>query len=141
MNMPSYYEDFEIGASQEFGSYLVTAEEIVEFASKYDPQPFHLSDEAGKAMHFGGLCASGWHSCAIAMRMIVDNMPAAGSGSLGSPGVDELRWIRLASRYGQHLHGKSGLQSERRIGYEPQAHRYVQQKERSKINGVRVNIQ
>ncbi len=94
MNMPRYYEDFEIGASQEFGSYLVTAEEIVEFASKYDPQPFHLSEEAGKAMHFGGLCASGWHSCAIAMRMIVDNMPVAESGSLGSPGVDELRWIK-----------------------------------------------
>jgi acyl dehydratase len=87
-----YYEDFEVGTSQEFGHYEVTAEEIIEFAGRYDPQPFHLSEEAGKATHFGGLCASGWHTCAMSMRMIVDNMPKDGSGSLGSPGIDELRW-------------------------------------------------
>ena len=94
MTMLGFFEDFEIGATQEFGAYLVTKEEIIEFASKYDPQPFHLSDEAGKAMHFGGLCASGWHTCAIAMRMTVDNMPTGESGALGSPGIDELRWTR-----------------------------------------------
>lgn len=87
-----YFEDFEIGATREYGHYTVTAEEIIEFASKYDPQPFHLSEEAGKAMHFGGLCASGWHTCAMVMRLVVDGMVATGSGSLGSPGVDELRW-------------------------------------------------
>lgn len=94
MSKPTFFEDFEIGMSMEFGSYEVTAEEIIEFATKYDPQPFHLSEEAGKAMHFGGLCASGWHSCAIAMRMIVDNMPSGETGALGSPGIDELRWIK-----------------------------------------------
>ncbi len=92
MHTPVFFEDFEVGASYEFGEYHVTTEEIIEFASKYDPQPFHLSEEAGKAMHFGGLCASGWHTCAIAMRLTVDNMPEGQSGSLGSPGIDELRW-------------------------------------------------
>lgn len=87
-----YFEDFEVGQVDEFGHYAVTAEEIVEFAGKYDPQPFHLSEEAGKAMHFGGLCASGWHTCAMTMRMIVDNMPIDKSGSLGAVGIDELRW-------------------------------------------------
>ncbi len=94
MNKPVFFEDFEVGASHEFGEYQVTAEEIIDFASDYDPQPFHLSEEAGKAMHFGGLCASGWHTCAMAMRMTVDNMPEGESGSLGSPGIDELRWTK-----------------------------------------------
>ncbi len=93
MQIPNFFEDFEIGTSQEFGNYHVTEEEIIAFASKYDPQAFHLSHEAGKATHFGGLCASGWHTCAIAMRMMVDNMPVD-SGALGSPGIDELRWTK-----------------------------------------------
>lgn len=92
MTLPIYFEDFEIGAAREYGHYAVTKEEIIEFASKYDPQPFHLSEEAGKAMHFGGLCASGWHTCAMVMRLIVDGMEGTESASLGSPGIDELRW-------------------------------------------------
>lgn len=92
MSQPRYFEDFVIGSSQEFGRYEVTSEEIVEFTRRYDPQPFHLSEEAGRAMHFGGLCASGWHTCSMVMRMIVDNMQGKTSGSLGSPGIDELRW-------------------------------------------------
>lgn len=92
MTLPIYFEDFEIGTVREYGQYEVTKEEIIEFASKYDPQPFHLSEEAGKAMHFGGLCASGWHTCAMVMRLIVDGMEKSESGSLGSPGIDELRW-------------------------------------------------
>ena len=92
MQQPTYFEDFEVGHTSKYGRYEVTSEEIIEFATKYDPQPFHLSEEAGKAMHFGGLCASGWHTCAMAMRMVVDAMPSEGSGSLGSPGIDELRW-------------------------------------------------
>lgn len=93
MPVPNFFEDFEIDTFQEFGKHTVTEEEIIEFASKYDPQPFHLSQEAGEAMHFGGLCASGWHTCAIAMRMVVDHMPED-SASLGSPGIDELRWTK-----------------------------------------------
>ena len=94
MHKSAFFEDFEVGASVEFGAYHVTAEEIIDFASKYDPQPFHLSEEAGKAMHFGGLCASGWHTCAMSMRMTVDNFPEGESGSLGSPGIDEIRWTK-----------------------------------------------
>lgn len=93
MQDPVFFEDFETGHEAEYGDYEVTTEEIIEFAKKYDPQPFHLSEEAGKSMHFGGLCASGWHTCAMAMRMTVDRMPE-GSGSLGSPGLDELRWLK-----------------------------------------------
>lgn len=92
MTEPQFFEDFVIGSVSKYGRYEVTAEEIIEFASKYDPQPFHLSEEAGKAMHFGGLCASGWHTCAMVMRLIVDGMVTTGSNSLGSPGIDELRW-------------------------------------------------
>jgi len=83
MQQNYYFEDFEIGTCDQFGHYEVTREEILEFAGKYDPQPFHLSEEAGQAMHFGGLCASGWHTGAMVMRMVVDNMPPGGSGSLG----------------------------------------------------------
>ncbi len=89
-----YFEDIETGAVREFGEYKVTAEEIIEFASKYDPQPFHLSEEAGRQMHFGGLCASGWHTCAMVMRMLVGDQMGVETGSLGSPGVDELRWTK-----------------------------------------------
>lgn len=94
MSAPVYFEDFTVGSSHEFGGYTVTEEEIIEFASKYDPQPFHLSEEAGKNTLFGGLCASGWHTCAMTMRMVVDHIPAGESQSLGSPGLDELRWTR-----------------------------------------------
>ena len=74
MPTPHFFEDFEVGKSQQYGNYPVTEEEIIAFATKFDPQPFHLSHEAGKATHFGGLCASGWHTCSIAMRMTVDSM-------------------------------------------------------------------
>ncbi|MFC6689387.1 MaoC family dehydratase [Jhaorihella thermophila] len=85
------FESFQVGQVQEFGAYEVTEEEIIEFASKYDPQFFHLDPEAAKKSLFGGLCASGWHTCAMTMRMMVDNMERRGT-SLGSPGVDDLRW-------------------------------------------------
>ena len=92
MASPAYFEDFESGMSYEFGEYYVTEEEILQFATMYDPQPFHLSDEEGKKTLFGGLCASGWHICSMAMSMIVGNMPKGDTGTLGSPGIDELRW-------------------------------------------------
>ena len=94
MPAPDYFEDFEVGAIRRFGDYQVTREEILEFAAKYDPQPFHLSDEAARATHFGGLCASGWHTCAMAMSMVVENMRGGSKGALGSPGIDELRWTK-----------------------------------------------
>jgi acyl dehydratase len=73
----------------------VTREEVIEFASKYDPQPFHLDDAAAAANPiFGRLAASGWHSCAMLMRMLIDEWTVDGYFSLGGSGVDELRWTR-----------------------------------------------
>ena len=88
-----YLEDFAPGMSFEFGDRLVTADEIVAFAVEYDPQPFHLDPEAGRATHFGGLVASGWQTAGFMMRMLVDNMLSPQT-SLGSPGLDELRWLK-----------------------------------------------
>lgn len=88
-----YLEDFQPGQALEFGSHTLTAEEIVDFARRYDPQPFHLDDAAGRQTHFGGLVASGWHTAGVMMRMMVDNLLSPET-SLGSPGVDELRWLR-----------------------------------------------
>ena len=89
-----YLEDIEVGARSSFGSYEVTRDEVVEFASKYDPQPFHLSDEAAAETYFGRLSASGWHTCAMLMRMLVEHMRTEQQAGLGSPGIDELRWLK-----------------------------------------------
>ena len=87
-----YFEDLEVGASTDFGSYEVTREEVIEFARKYDPQPFHLSDEAAAKTHFGRIAASGWHTCAMTMAVIARAVVDDNQAGLGSPGVDELRW-------------------------------------------------
>ena len=87
------FESFEIGQKQSFGAYEVTEDEIIEFASKYDAQFFHLDHDAAQDSLFGGLCASGWHTCAMTMSMMVENMDLHGR-SLGSPGIDSLRWLR-----------------------------------------------
>ena len=89
-----YFEDLEIGAETYFGSYEVTREEVIEFARKYDPQPFHLSDEAAAKTHFGRLAASGWHTCAMTMAVIARHVVETEQAGLGSPGVDELRWLK-----------------------------------------------
>jgi acyl dehydratase len=89
-----YFEDIKVSAVQRFGHYEVTREEVIAFAEKYDPQPFHLSDEAAAGTHFGRLSASGWHSCAMTMAMLVENLKANQQAGLGSPGIDELRWLR-----------------------------------------------
>jgi acyl dehydratase len=89
-----YFEDMEVGAESVFGSYDVTREEVLEFARKYDPQPFHLSDEAAAKTHFGRLAASGWHTCAMTMAVIVKAITEDRQAGLGSPGVDELRWLK-----------------------------------------------
>ncbi len=90
-----YYEDMVVGEKQAFGNKLVTREEVIDFATKYDPQPFHLDDEFAATTHFGRLSASGWHTGAMVMAMSVANMQSGeGSAGLGSPGIDELRWIK-----------------------------------------------
>ena len=89
-----YFEDLEVGAVTHFGSYDVTREEVLEFARQYDPQPFHLSDEAAAQTHFGRLCASGWHTCAMTMAVLARYSIEHEQAGLGSPGIDELRWLR-----------------------------------------------
>jgi acyl dehydratase len=89
-----YFEDIEVGKVTEFGRYEVTREEVLEFARKYDPQPFHLSDEEAAKTHFGRLAASGWHTCAMTMAVIARRVMADEQAGLGSPGVDELRWLK-----------------------------------------------
>ena len=87
-----FYEDIAVGQKSAFGHYEVTREEVIDFAQKYDPQPFHLDDEAAAKTHFGRISASGWHTCAMTMSMLVANLTANKQAGLGSPGVDELRW-------------------------------------------------
>jgi acyl dehydratase len=89
-----YFEDLEVGAETVFGHYDVTREEVIEFASKYDPQPFHLSDVAAAKTHFGRIAASGWHTCAMTMAVIARYVVKDEQAGLGSPGVDELRWLK-----------------------------------------------
>ena len=88
-----YWEDFEVGNVREFGALPVTREAMLAFAGQFDPQPFHLDDAAAAASLFGQLAASGWHTCAMAMRMMCDGYLLE-SSSLGSPGIDQLRWTR-----------------------------------------------
>lgn len=89
-----YFEDIVPGTVSRFGSYAVTREEVIDFASKYDPQPFHLSDEEAAKTYFGRLSASGWHTCAMMMAMLVENMKTNAQAGLGSPGQEELRWLK-----------------------------------------------
>ncbi len=89
-----WFEDIAVGDTARFGAYEVTREEAVDFARRYDPQPFHLSEEAAAATHFGRLSASGWHTCAMMMAMLVAHMKETRQASLGSPGMDELRWLK-----------------------------------------------
>ena len=88
-----YWEDFPVGNTREFGAMPVTREAILAFASQFDPQPFHLDDTAAEASLFGRLSASGWHTCAMSMRMMCDEYLLE-SSSLGSPGIDSLRWTK-----------------------------------------------
>jgi acyl dehydratase len=87
------FEDFTEGASIFLGSRKITAEEIIEFAREFDPQPMHMDEEAGRASILGGLAASGWHTCCIFMRMMCDAF-LLNSTSQGAPGVDYGRWKR-----------------------------------------------
>jgi acyl dehydratase len=86
-----YYDDITVGESDSFGDYTVTAEEVTTFAGQYDPQPIHTDADAAEASMFGGLIASGWHTAAMTMRLLVEHK-LSGSGALGALGVDELRW-------------------------------------------------
>ncbi|HYR26741.1 MAG TPA: MaoC family dehydratase, partial [Aquabacterium sp.] len=86
-----YWEDFTPGLLLTFGPRRMERDEIIRFATDFDPQPFHLDEEAGKASLFGGLAASGWHTAGVVMRLMCDGF-LLNSSSLGSPGLDSLKW-------------------------------------------------
>ena len=88
-----YFEDYAVGSVHEFGAVAVEEAEVIAFARRFDPQVFHVDPEAAKKSAFGGLIASGWHTGSLTMRLLVDHY-ISHVASLGSPGVDELRWLR-----------------------------------------------
>jgi acyl dehydratase len=95
--MTIWYEDIEVGDRRELGSYTFTAEEIKRFARKFDPQPFHLDEEAAKQSHFGGLAASGWHTASVFMKLqsrMINEIGADVRKSGPSPGYRNLRWLK-----------------------------------------------
>jgi acyl dehydratase len=96
-----YFEDFHVGLALPLGSIVVTEEDIIAFATRFDPQPFHIDREAAAKSIYGGVIASGWHTCSMMMRMVVDSLLSR-SSSMGSPGLDNIRWI-LPVRAGDTL--------------------------------------
>lgn len=88
-----YFEDFHPGQEIDLGERRVSEEEIIAFARQFDPQPFHIDREAAGASIYGGVIASGWHTCSLMMRMVVDGLMGS-SASMGSPGLDGVRWLR-----------------------------------------------
>ena len=109
--MSHYWEDMEIGMTDRFGPIHVERDEVLDFARRYDPQPFHLDDDAAAQTHFGRLAASGWHTCAMMMAAMVERwqqVPGWQAQSLGAMGIDELRWRRPVFP-GDTLHGTSEL--------------------------------
>jgi len=88
-----YFEDFAPGWTAEYGPRRVSREEMIGFAAQYDPQPMHLDEEAARHTMLGGLGASGWHTCAVMMRMIADGL-LLDTASMGAPGIDEVRWLK-----------------------------------------------
>jgi acyl dehydratase len=88
-----YFDDYQVGISDEFGSMTVVQEEVIDFGRRFDPQPFHTDPVAAEQSVFGGLIASGWHTAGLMMRLLVEHYISP-TASLGSPGIDELRWLK-----------------------------------------------
>lgn len=112
-----YFEDYKVGESFEYGDYTVTEEEIIEFASRYDPQSFHVDPVAARESVFGGLIASGWMTGSVMMRMAVDHLISPVS-SMGSPGIDQLRWLRPV-RPGDRLRVRATVLASKRSQTKP----------------------
>ncbi len=88
-----YLEDFAVGERRRLGTTHVVEADVIRFATEFDPQPFHIDAEAAKDSIYGSVIASGWHTCAMTMRVLVDSYLRE-SASMGSPGIDELRWLK-----------------------------------------------
>ncbi|MGD9869299.1 MAG: MaoC family dehydratase [Hyphomicrobiales bacterium] len=114
---PLYWEDFPEGHTGALGPKLVTREEIIAFAAEFDPQPFHLDEAAARDTMLGGLAASGWHTCAMLMRMMCDGY-LLDATSLGSPGLDEVRWMKPV-RAGDTLTATYTVREARASGSRP----------------------
>jgi acyl dehydratase len=99
-----HLDDLAAGQVHHLGHHVITREEIVTFARAYDPQSFHLDDEAAAASIYGGLIASGWHTVCIFMRLFADGLLDR-AAAMGSPGIDELRWLQPV-RPGDTLHAR-----------------------------------
>jgi acyl dehydratase len=112
-----WFEDFTPGMVSEFGDYAITEAEIIAFATQYDPQPFHTDPEAARASNFGGLIASGWNTMGAMMRMLVDHYVPA-NASMGSPGIDEIRWLHPV-RPGDRLRLRVTVQEQTRSRSKP----------------------
>lgn len=112
-----HYEDFTDGRRFELGPCTVTAEEIIAFAGEFDPQPMHLSEEAGRASILGGLSASGWHTSSLFMRMMIDSYVLR-SASEGAPGIDVMQW-RKPVLAGDTLAGHSTVEASRPMRSRP----------------------
>jgi acyl dehydratase len=93
MSAKIYWEDFKVGEVSEMGRRTVDKSEVIAFAQQFDPQSFHVDESAAKQSMYGGLIASGWHTVAMVMRMMCDNY-LLDSASLGSPGVDHVKWLK-----------------------------------------------
>jgi acyl dehydratase len=103
-----YWEDFEVGEATDLGSCSITEAEILAFARKYDPQPFHTDAGAARQSIYGGLIASGWHTCALMMRLSVEAARREGAAATGSPGLDSCRWLKPV-RPGDVLSGRTEI--------------------------------
>jgi acyl dehydratase len=103
-----YWEDLKVGETTDLGSCAITEAEILAFARKYDPQPFHVDPEAARRSLYGGLIASGWHTCALMMRLSVDAARRDETATTGSPGLDSCRWLKPV-RPGDVLTGRSEI--------------------------------
>lgn len=112
-----YLEDYRVGALEEFGDFLVDEAEVIDFARKYDPQYLHIDRERAEDGPFGGLVASGWQTCSIFMRMMVDHFIPT-RASLGSPGVDAIRWPKPV-RPGDRLRARVIIIESRRSQSKP----------------------
>lgn len=106
-----YFDDFAVGQTFDFPPRTVTEEEIIAFAKEYDPQSFHIDREAAAKSPFGGIIASGWHTVGMMMRLMVENV-IRGAASMGSPGVEQVRWVKPV-RPGDTLHLKGTVLAAR----------------------------
>ena len=112
-----HHEDLEVGKPYDCGAKIATKDEIIAFGLAYDPQPLHVDEEAAKATLVGGLCASGWHTCTMMMRLVADGFLNR-VASLGAPAVDEARWM-VPVRPGDEVRARYIVQEKRDLASRP----------------------